>query len=101
MRDRLQAAWKANRHWIAAGFLLASTLYLLLMFLDWRACERVTIERASALGTVEPAWNPRSLWRQHSLLPSVPNRHAREQNIRYQRGAATYIGGVVGGIPGG
>ncbi|MBZ5627950.1 MAG: DUF4349 domain-containing protein [Acidobacteriia bacterium] len=98
MLAQLQSAWRSNRHWLAAGFLLASTLYVLLTFLNWREHRRGIAQSAGAGLGATAQWEPISLWQQRSVLPSFPRRHVNQSAGYYQKGV---VGGVPGGIRGG
>jgi hypothetical protein len=36
MPQAMRMARNANRHWVAAGFLASTSLFVLLMFVNWR-----------------------------------------------------------------
>lgn len=102
----VRTAWKTRRHWVAAGFLGATVLFLLLMFVNSRDLERgIESLRATGLSS-SSAWSTRSTWRRNSLLPSLPRReHGKLIGIDYltasPRGhAGSSMGGVIGGVAG-
>jgi hypothetical protein len=64
----VQTAWNANRHLLAAGFLAFTSLFLLLMFVDWRNEQR-GMAAQKATGLASNAWDPTSQWSQKSILP--------------------------------
>jgi Domain of unknown function (DUF4349) len=69
MTQALRSAWKANRHWVAAGFLGATALFLLLIFTSWRNEQRgIASSKATGLSAVEP-WSMQLMWSGNSLLP--------------------------------
>jgi hypothetical protein len=71
-------AWKANRHWVATGFLASTCLFLVLLFLIWRN-ERFGIEqsRATGLAATTTPWDIRSQWSARNTLPVSFSRQAR------------------------
>jgi len=94
MAHAVRNAWKANRHWVAAGFLASTSLFLLLIFLTWRN-ERLGIEQSRAAGlSAATTWDLRSQWSGRSILP-VSFSRKQERSARYARGVA---GGVPGGV---
>lgn len=104
--EMVRTAWKTRRHWVAAGFLGATVLFLLLMFMNWRSEQSgISVDRATRLSS-SSAWNTRSTWRTNSLLPSLPPReHGKLIGIDYltasPRGhAGSSMGGVIGGVAG-
>src|SRR5580704_9839650 len=106
MAQGLRSAWKANRHWMAAGLIGAAVLFLLLMFLNWRSEQRgIAASRATGLSAVE-SWSRRSMWRTNSLIPAWPRRErARHVGQDYlvaspKNVAASSIGGMIGGVAG-
>jgi hypothetical protein len=106
MAQALRSAWKANRHWVAVGFLGATVLFLLLMFMNWRSQQRgIESSRATGLSAVN-SWSTQSQWRTNSLLPSWPRRErAKRVDVNYltpspRRGAGGSMGGVLGGVAG-
>jgi hypothetical protein len=40
MVHAMRSAWNAHRHWLAAGFLFSTSLFLLLIILNWRSEQR-------------------------------------------------------------
>ena len=59
-----RALWKSRRHWVAAGFLLSTSLFLLFVFLIWHN-ERRGIEQSaqtglSSVADTGPRWLQRS-----------------------------------------
>ena len=92
MTDAVRNVWKANRYWVAAGFLASTSLFLLLIFLSWRD-ERRGIEQSRATGLSATAtWDLSSQWSGKSILPvSSQYRARRVDNAR----------NVAGGVPGG
>lgn len=93
MAHAVRNAWKANRHWVAAGFLASTSLFLLLIFLTWRN-ERRGIEQSRATGlSAATTWDLRSQWSGRSILPASFSRK--------QARSVDYASGVAGGVPGG
>jgi Domain of unknown function (DUF4349) len=67
--EEVGTAWKARRHWVAAAFLGAMVLFLLLMFMNWRSAQRgISVDRATALSSGS-ALSTGSMWQSHFLLP--------------------------------
>jgi|SRR5215467_1722880 len=64
MVQRFRTTWSTNRHWIAAGFLTSTGLFLLLLYSNWRS-ELRGIAQSRATGLSAIAANPVS-----PLLPS-------------------------------
>lgn len=95
MAQALRRVWKANRHWVAAGFLGSTSFFLLLMFLNWRS-EQLGIAMQEATGLAATRWDSLTMRRQESILPPF---HPRKQ-VRAIRYASGTIGGVVGGLGG-
>jgi len=62
-------AWNAKRPWLAAGFLASTSLFMLLIFVNWRN-ERRGIASQRATGLSSTAWEPTSMWQQQNILPS-------------------------------
>jgi len=91
----LRTAWNASRHWVAAGFLASTSLFLLLIYANWRS-ERSGIEQ-STTGLARSTWDSGSQWSQRSL-PPLSRQRARNvdyDKVDYDKGA---IGGVAGGV---
>ena len=83
-----RTTWNANRHWVAAGFLISTGLFLLLMFLNWRSELRgMAAQRATGLSAI--AESPSLL---RLPLPRSP-RQAPADSARPPS--------AVGGLPGG
>jgi Domain of unknown function (DUF4349) len=104
--ETVRTAWKARRHWVAAGFLGATVLFLLLMFESSRNLERgIESSRATGLSSGS-AWSTGSMSRTNSLLSSLPRRERGKQvavdyltaSPRGQAGGS--MGGVIGGVAG-
>src|SRR5258707_15147426 len=68
MAHAMRSAWNAHRHWLAAGFLLSTCLFLLLIVLNWRSEQRA-INQQRATGLSATTWDMRSAWSQRTLLP--------------------------------
>jgi Domain of unknown function (DUF4349) len=94
MAQAVRTAWNTNRHWLAAGFLASTSLFLLLMFVNWRN-ERRGIAAQRATGLASSAWEPTSLWQRKSILPSFRQRQNAPTGVDYAYGT---LGGVPGGI---
>jgi hypothetical protein len=84
-------AWKAQRHCVAAGFLLSTSLFSLFVYLNWRS-EQLGISQQSATGlsATGNTWDFRSHWSQRRLLPLS---RQRARMVDFARGLT---GGVVG-----
>jgi hypothetical protein len=65
MARAIQTAWNANRHLLAAGFLASTSLFLLLMFVNWRNEQR-GIAAQEATGLASNAWDRTSQWSQRA-----------------------------------
>ena len=100
--ETARTAWKARRHWVAAGFLGATVLFLLLMFMNWRNQERgIESSRATGLSSGS-AWSTQSMWRANSLLPSLQrSERARRVSVDYLTALSKRAGGSMGGVIGG
>jgi hypothetical protein len=87
-------AWKANRHWVAAGFLASTGLFLLLIFVTWRnelrGIEQSRVTGLSAITT----WDLRSQWSGGNILPVSFSRN-RARSVDYAR---VGVGGEPGGV---
>jgi hypothetical protein len=94
MLQAVRTAWNANRHWLAAGFLASTSLFLVLIFVNWRN-EQLGIAEQKASGLAANAWDPTSQWLQKSILP-LSKQRAR-MGVDY---ANSTLGGVIGGVPG-
>jgi len=69
--------WNVSRHWVAAGFLISTSLFLLLMFLNWRSEHRgIASLRATGLSAIAGSPAPPLL-----SLPSLAL-HGRHQSTR-------------------
>jgi len=68
MAHAIRSAWSAHRHWLAAGFLFSTSLFLLLIILNWRS-EQYGINQQSATGLSATTWDTRSAWSQRNVLP--------------------------------
>jgi len=68
MVHAMRSAWNAHRHWLAAGFLFSTSLFLLLIILNWRSEQR-GINQQSATGLSATTWDTRSMWSQRNVLP--------------------------------
>ena len=94
MAQGLRATWSTNRHWLAAGFLASTGLFLLLMFVNRRNEHRGNAAQR-ATGLASSAGEPASLWLQKSILPSFPRRQRAPTGVDYSYGT---LGGVPGGV---
>jgi hypothetical protein len=93
MRQAVRTAWNANRHWLAAGFLASTSLFLLFMFVNWRNEQRGIADQ-KATGLAPSTLEPVSMWQQKSILQlSRPTRHVRTR--------VGYASGTLGAVPGG
>ena len=68
MAHAMRVAWNAHRHWLAAGFLFSTSLFLLLIILNWRREQR-GINQQHATGLSATTWDMRSAWSQRTVLP--------------------------------
>jgi hypothetical protein len=102
MAQTLRSVWKANRHRVAAGFLGATFLFLLLIFVSWRDEQRgIAASRATGLSAVE-SWSTRSMWRTGSLLPSWPQgERVSHVGLDYATASPKFTAGSMGGVIGG
>jgi hypothetical protein len=92
MVQSFRTTWNTNRHWVAAGFLTSTGLFLLLLYSNWRS-ELRGIDQSHATGLSAIAVSPLS-----PLLPSfLPLSRARhDAPVGMDR-----LGGTLGGVPGG
>lgn len=90
MAQSLRTAWYANRHWLAAGFLASTFLFLLLTFFNWRTDRRASDEH-QGLGLVATTGQPAALWRHVDSLAWL----YRKQQART---AMSYFSGTTGGV---
>ena len=91
----VSTAWRARRRCVAAGFLVSTSLFLLLAFLNWRNEHRgMSMQKATGLSATA-SWDLRSAWSQGSLLPISRSK----QRVRKVDFAENTIGGVPGGVP--
>jgi len=90
MAHAIRNTWKSNRHWVTAGFLASTSLFLLLIFVTLQN-ERHAIEQPKATGlSAITTWDLRSQWA-GSLLPVSFSR---------QRARSVDYASVGGGVPG-
>src|SRR5215469_1229502 len=94
MAHAVRAAWNANRHWAAPGFLASTILFLLLIFVSWRN-ERLGIEQRAATGLSATTWDLRSARSQKNLLQLPRFQRRAPMSVDYARSA---VGGMVGGV---
>jgi hypothetical protein len=95
MVQAVRTAWNANRHWLAAGFLASTSLFLVLIFVNWRN-EHLGVAEQKATGLAASAWDPRSQWLQKSILPVSRSKQRERMGVDY---ASTTLGGMTGGVP--
>ena len=89
----VRTAWNANRHRLAAGFLLSTSVFLFLMFANWSNGHR-RIEAQKASGLSSGAW----------YLPLASQRNGILSSFRSSEDAQTGMDeayGTLGGVPGG
>lgn len=90
MAHAMRRAWNAHRHWLAAGFLFSTSLFLLLIILNWRSEQR-GINQQRATGLSATTLDMRSAWSQRTFLPLSTQRLSKGvDNAR----------GIIGGTPG-
>ena len=105
MLQTLRTAWKANRHWVAAGFLGATTLFLLLIFINRRNEQRgIASSRATGLAAVNSG-STQSMWRSSPLLAWRQRERVRPVGVDYltpspKLVAGSSMRGVIGGVGG-
>ncbi len=93
MPQAMRMARNANRHWVAVGFLASTSLFVLLMFVNWRDQRRgIAMQKASGLAST--AWDPSSMRQQRNILPSFLARQ-KARSVDF----AGALGGVLGGVP--
>ena len=68
MVNAMRSAWNTHRHWLAAGFLFSTSLFLLPIILNWRSEQR-GINQQRATGLSASTWDMRSAWSQRAVLP--------------------------------
>ena len=90
MAHAMRRAWNAHRHWLAAGFLFSTCLFLLLIILNWRSEQR-SINQQSATGLSATTWDTRSAWSQRNVLPLYRSKRKGMDNV------SGLIGGSIGG----
>ena len=91
MVQSFRTTWNANRHWVAAGFLTSTSLFMLLMFLSWRSELRgIAAQQASGLSAIARSPQSRLL---KSILPL--SRSKQQAPVGMDR-----LGGALGGAPG-
>ena len=86
MVHAMRSAWNAHRHRLAAGFLFSTSLFLLLIILNWHS-EQPGIKQQSATGLSATTWDTRSAWSQRNVLPLS----------RSKRKAVDNASGIIGG----
>jgi hypothetical protein len=99
MAQVVRTAWNANRHWLAAGFLASTILFLLLMFMNWRNEHRgIASQRATGLSaSVDSA----STWQEKSIVPwSRRDVRARTGMDYLSPSPGGTSGGTLGGVLG-
>lgn len=99
MAQVVRTAWSTSRHWLAAGFLTSTILFLLLMFMNWRNEHRgIASQRATGLSaSVDSA----STWQEKSIVPwSRRETRARTGMDSLSASPGGASGGVLGGVPG-
>src|SRR5215813_1240616 len=90
-----RTTWSTNRHWVAAGFLISTSLFLLLMFLNWRNELRgIAAQQATGLSTV--AWSAQPRLLQKSVLPRFRSEQRSRVDMARLRNT---LDGVPGGVP--
>jgi Domain of unknown function (DUF4349) len=100
MAQAVRTAWNASRHWLAAGFLASTILFLLLMFMN-RQNEHRGSASQNATGLAPFSVDSASAWRQKSTLPwSSTERHAQSGLDSMTASSGGTIGGVLGAMPG-
>src|SRR5262245_13008496 len=92
MVQSFRTTWRASRHWVAAGFLASTSLFVLWMYLNWRS-ELRGVAQSHATGLSAIASNPVS-----PLLPSFLSLSRSRHHVPVD---AARIGGTLGGVPGG
>ncbi len=75
MVNAMRSAWNTHRHWLAAGFLFSTSLFLLLIILNWRSEQR-GINQQRETGLSASTWDMRSAWSQNRSA-TVPLQAAR------------------------
>jgi len=91
MVQSFRTTWNANRHWVAAGFLTSTSLFLLFMFLNWRSGLRgIASQHATGLSAIAGSPMPPLL---QSFLPRF--RSKQKAHLDMAR-----LGGTLGGVPG-
>jgi hypothetical protein len=77
MVQAVRTARNTSRHWLAAGFLASTILFLLLMFMNWQN-EHRGIASQNAMGLTSFSVDSASAWQQKSILPwPSTERHVR------------------------
>ena len=87
-----RTAWNVNRPWLAAGFLASTSLFVLLMFVNWRNQGRgIAAQKTTGLASV--ALEPTSMWQLQNILPS-------SRTSQQAQSGMDHLAGTVGGVPG-
>jgi uncharacterized protein DUF4349 len=87
-----RTTWGANRHWIAAGFLTSTGLFLLLIYSNWRSELRgMAQQRATGLSAVAES----------SVTPLLPSFLPLSRSLHNAPAGVDRLSGTVGGVPGG
>jgi hypothetical protein len=99
MAQTVRTAWKASRHWLAAGFLASTILFLLLMFMN-RQNEHRGIASQNATGLTSFPADSASTWQQKSILPwSSTERHVQSGLDSITAASGGTMSGVLGATP--
>jgi hypothetical protein len=88
MAHAMRSALNTHRHWLAAGFLFSTGLFLLLIILNWRSEQR-GINQQRATGLSATTWDMRSSWSERTVLPPS------KQSARMGMDNAS---GIIGGM---
>jgi len=96
--EAVRTAWKARRHWVAAGFLGATVLFLLLMFMNWRNEQRgIESSKATGLSAVNSG-SAQSLWTRNSVLPWSRRERSNQVGVDYVTTSLSGLAGVSDGV---
>jgi hypothetical protein len=87
MVNAMRSAWNTHRHWLAAGFLFSTSLFLLLIILNWRSEQR-GINQQRATGLSASTWDMRSAWSQRAVLPLSRSKQRARMDVDKASGIA-------------
>jgi hypothetical protein len=87
MVNAVRSAWDTHRHWLAAGFLFSTSLFLLLIILNWRSEQR-GVNQQRETGLSASTWDMRSAWSQRTVLPLSRSKQRARMDVDKASGIA-------------